>query len=361
MGLRRRALGRLTPAFRLSLLLGSLGLLLSALGLLMGGAEREQFYFSWLTALFAALGIALGALLLRLWRSLLRAPSCRVTESLSKLLPVLALLSIPLASGIESLYPWLEPGALEQLPSLAGARLYLNQGLFLGRSLACFAFWLLLLSLLPRLRRWPPVWSGLALLLLLLSFALISFDWIMSMDLRSAQALLPFLLLSAALLGCYGAALLLSFLSLRPLKPKDSSGVILALLLSWGGLSLIQYGQIFYRGLVKERAWYFLRLSQGWNQIASALLLSLLLLPLFLLFLRSLSRARHRRILLLLLAPPLLLGQALHLQLQVMPMLHPKLNPHWLDLSALLGIAGLCGAILLDLLRQPPYPEPEDA
>ena len=75
--------------------------------------DREQLFFSYLIAYAYAVSIAVGALIFLMVCHAMRAgwPVAirRLTEAVVAVFPVLAVLFIPLAFGLGTLYPWLHP------------------------------------------------------------------------------------------------------------------------------------------------------------------------------------------------------------------------------------------------------------
>jgi hypothetical protein len=115
---------------------------------------RQQFAFSWLQAFMFYLSLCLGGLFLVLVHHLFDAswsvPLRRINEHLACLLPVMALLFIPIALLAPKLYRWMgvDPHADHALH--AKQPLFTRPG-FYGVALLCFGIWWLLSN---RLRYW---------------------------------------------------------------------------------------------------------------------------------------------------------------------------------------------------------------
>ena len=86
---------------------------------ILGAAHPKQFFFSWLVSFLFFLSLALGALFFVLiqhaaqggWGIVLR----RIGETTFAMLPVMAVLFLPLLLGLRDLYEWAAPGAAEHL------------------------------------------------------------------------------------------------------------------------------------------------------------------------------------------------------------------------------------------------------
>src|SRR5262249_25857572 len=127
---------------------GIAGLALCALGALI---DQAQFFRSYLLGCVSWLGIALGSLALWMLHNL-TGGRCglvirRVLESGTRTLPLLAILFLPLAFGIDQTYPWARGEGSWNLPQ---PEAYLNVPFFLARAAVYFALWIAMTILLNR-------------------------------------------------------------------------------------------------------------------------------------------------------------------------------------------------------------------
>ncbi len=96
------------------MILVALGLVLTGIGFLMSGLDR--FFQAYLVAYTFWMGIVLGSLALLMtqhltggaWGVVLRRP----LEAAVKTLPIMAALFLPIALGMQSIYEWARPEAL---------------------------------------------------------------------------------------------------------------------------------------------------------------------------------------------------------------------------------------------------------
>src|SRR5262245_23293864 len=112
---------------RTFLMAGAAGLVLAAVGFFV---NTPQFYQSYLQAYMFVLGLSLGSLGLTMihqlsggaWGVVLRQPLGAAT----RILPIMALLFLPIAFGIHDLYHWSHPDAVEHDEILQAKAPYLN-------------------------------------------------------------------------------------------------------------------------------------------------------------------------------------------------------------------------------------------
>jgi putative effector of murein hydrolase LrgA (UPF0299 family) len=177
-----------------ALVVGVVALVLCVVGWVV---DPAQFYPSWLLGVVYWLGISIGCLALSMIHHLTGGtwgvPVRRVWEAAAGLLPLLALLFVPLAFGIEVLYPWARQAAADD-PILQHKAAYLNEPFFLARFALYFLVWIGLAWSLrrlsdrqdraadPRLTKRAQVIAapGLVLWAFVTTFAYV--DWLMSLE-----------------------------------------------------------------------------------------------------------------------------------------------------------------------------------
>jgi hypothetical protein len=114
---------------------GVLGAVLAVAGFFMSGADR--FFQAYLVAYTFWMGVVLGSLALLMvqhlsggvWGVVLRRPF----EAAVRTIPVMAVLFIPIALGMHSIYEWSHAGITDTDPIIAAKALYLNTPFFLVR------------------------------------------------------------------------------------------------------------------------------------------------------------------------------------------------------------------------------------
>ena len=360
-----RAAPPATPAFRrterLALAVGVVGLALCALGWLL---SPEQFFPSYLVAYIFWSGIALGCLALALLQFLTGGAwglaSRRVVESGAATLPLMALLFVPLAFGLPTLYAWARPEAVADDVLLQHKSAYLNAPFFLARAAIYLASWMVLAYFLgkwsaeqdrtadPRLGRKLRRLSvgGLVLLGLTASFAAI--DWLMSLEPDWYSTVYAGMVAMGELLAAFAfAVVVIALLADRPplaavTSPSlfnDLGSLLLAFLMLWAYLAYSQFLLVWAGNLAEEIPWYLRRLEGSWQWVALAVALLTFALPFLLLIFRDLKRNAR---LLAATAGLLLLMRFVDVYWLVRPVFDrggPRI--HWLDLAAPIGLGGL--------------------
>jgi hypothetical protein len=335
-----------------------------------GSRTPSSSYRSWLFGFLFWTGIALGCLSITLihdltgglWGLVIR----RLLEAGSRTLPYLAVVFLPVAFGLSHVYPWARPDEVAADPLLQHKALYLNAPFFLARSVFYFGVWLLISYLQAR-------WSdeldrggnylktsrrlrglgGAGLLLMGLTITFSAIDWGMSLNphwfstvygvlfmVGQALSAMSFVIVCVARIGD------LEPLSrvLRKEQVHDLGKLMLAFVMLWAYISFTQFLIIWAGNLPEEIPFYILRLQGGWQYLALALVLFHFVLPFAVLLSRDLKRNASR---LAVLAGLVLVVRAVDLYWLIAPDLAgghggaaPGLQPHWLDLAALLAVGG---------------------
>ncbi|MFO1434454.1 MAG: hypothetical protein U1F76_30965 [Candidatus Competibacteraceae bacterium] len=360
----------------LGVILGILGLALMAWG---AWSMPAAFFPAYLVACLYWTEISVGALALLMIHYLTGGAwgdfSRPILRAAAALLPLLALLSIPLGFGLWHLYPWLTPGP-ELAELVQHKQPYLNVPFFLIRQAAILGVWIILALLLgtwSRERNEPEAtrrrryrWSALGLILYGLTMTVFGIDWIMSLEptwYSTSFGLIAGvgpLVMALALAGLVKAALLRRRTDLSGEDRshlQDLGNLLLAGLLLWSYLVFNQFLTIWSENLPDKIHWYLLRRERIWPWIAVALAAFNLLLPFAALLSRRVKRTPGR---LLTVAAIVLLGQALSVYWQVIPSFGLHYTEFfWLDLAAWVGIGGIWLVLFSWLLsRQSPAPAP---
>src|SRR5918995_1351358 len=124
------ALGRLQQR---ALIVGVIALLAGAAG---AATNLDQFFQSWLIGFLFCLSLTLGCLALLMLQHLSGGQwgmvGRRVFEAGSRMLPVVAILAVPVIIGLPRIFAWAQPGANANHIIHAKAA-YLNAGFFIAR------------------------------------------------------------------------------------------------------------------------------------------------------------------------------------------------------------------------------------
>jgi hypothetical protein len=340
----------------------------AALACFAGGvfAGVEQFAKSWLFGFLFWMFLTLGCMALSMiqyltggtWGAVIR----RILEAGVRVLPVMALVFVPILFTIGHVYPWAHPG---QDPILLAKASFLNPGFFIARSVAYFAIWWGLAHFMtawslrldhevnPRLDAKLRGISGAGLVILALTITFASVDWAMSLDPHWFSTVYGVLFMVGGLLSAMAVVIVtIAVLGrerplvqvLRPTQIHDLGKLMFAFVMLWAYISFSQFLIIWSGNLPEEIPWYLKRFQGGWEYLALALVVFHFVAPFLLLLSRPLKRRTKS------LAPVALavLGaRVLDLFWLVGPDLHgghgtqSHLTMHWMDVAALVGIGGL--------------------
>ncbi|MBG0797800.1 hypothetical protein IYX23_08965 [Methylocystis sp. L43] len=252
------------------------------------------FGFAWLTALSVWIAWPLGAMALTLihaltggrWGNAIHDVLAAGVRSVF----LAPLLVIPYALTANRVYLWLRSGAAQ-----FDNALYLNGPAFVLRGVIYLLIWLILAVLVMRanddsdeLARLAP--AGLILLALTSTFAVI--DAVMSLDPTFASSLfgLGFIAEIGALALSAATLALLSSSSPDPEALRQLARLLLAFVILWSYLALMQLIIVWQSDLPHEVAWYLPRWRQGWGVIAWLIVLTHFVAPFFTLLS---ARAQH--------------------------------------------------------------------
>lgn len=368
------------------------GALLLVIGL---AVDPGRAWFAYLDAWLFGVSVAVGALLVTMtghaskasWMVMTRRPM----ESVAATLPIFALLFVPLAFGLDHIYPWAgalhgahdhgspAAGALENASlaeALAHKRVWLSKPFFVARSalylaILCVVSGLLRawsrendvrpsLALVRRMRRLGG--AGLPLVGLTLTWA--SFDWSMSLQPDWSSTIFGFYFFA----GSYVAAIALACVMLRVTRPRGSSVVrlspdqsqalgrlLFAMIVFW---AYISYGQlvVYWMGDIPEEVTYFLRRTTGsWTALTYLLVFGHFVVPFFVLLNRRLKRHPDA---LAVAGAWIFVMHFADVYWQVLPVRDPLgMRPHWLDLAAALFVGGVsCAWVVRRYQNASPLP-----
>jgi hypothetical protein len=365
---------RLRTVGRWSWIAGAAGLTASLAG---AWTRPSSFFPGYLFAYVFWVGLSLGALAVLMihyqvggsWGFMTR----RILEAATRVLPVLAVLFVPLLFGVRVLYPWARSETVREDPHLLHQSSYLNLGFFIGRAVFYFACWITCAGFL---NHWstlgdraadPALWTrrrrlsggGLALYALTTYFA--SVDWVLSTEPRWSSTIYGMLFMAGQGLAAF--ALITSVVVLlsreSPLREivtsarlNDLGNLLLTSVMLWAYLSFSQYLFIWSENLPREVTWVANRTSAGWRTVAVALIILHFAVPFFLLLFRG---VKTRGSWIAAVAFGLLVLRLLDDFWLVIPAFEPRgLAIHWTFLAAPVGIGGVWVGVFVGALRRRP-------
>ncbi len=345
-----------------ALTVGLAGLALCGIGAAFGA---EQFFRSYLVAYLFWFGIAMGCMAILMiyhitggaWGAVTR----RALEAATRTFPLLAVLFVPIALGVGSLYQWADPQIVAHDPLLQHKAPYLNVPFFLGRAVFYFIVWNLFARALnywsleqdrrdddKAIERLEVLGrSGLVATGLTVTFA--SIDWAMSLEPHWQSTIYGVLIVGGQLLAAVAFMITISAALMQNNGPlakvigkdqfHDLGKLLLAYTVLWGYFSLSQFLIIWSANLPEEIPFYLKRLNGGWQYVGIALVLFHFALPFIILLSRDVKRDAR---MLALVAMWVLVMRFIDLYWLITPAFHPaEFSVHWMDLAAVIGVGGV--------------------
>jgi hypothetical protein len=349
---------RLDGARRNALIAAVIGALGCIAGVLL---EPGRFFASYLFAYVFWTSISLGFLGITMlhhmtsgrWSFLIQ----RISEAGMRVLPLQALLFIPLLFGLGYLYPWVYHAGEE---AMAVRSAYLNVPFFIVRAVLYFAIWIGMAYLLnrwsrkqdadadPRLTRSLRLLSAPGMVVYAITATFAAVDWTMSLQPEWFSTIYGMLAVTGQVLAALAvAALVLRMLSasgpladvVAPRPLTDLGNMIMAFVILWAYMSFSQFLIIWAGNLPDEIPWYLRRLTPGWRMVGLLLIIFHFAVPFLLLLIR---RNKQSLRMLAFIAAGILVMRVVDSYWIVMPGAVPSgASVNWTDLAAFLGIGGL--------------------
>ena len=374
------SLGRLQQR---ALIVGVIGLMAGGIGAAM---NLDQFFMSWLIGFLFCLSLSLGCLALLMLQHISGGQwgmvGRRVFEAGSRMLPIVALLFVPLLFGLPKVFVWAQPEAVAGSHVVQMKTAYLNVSFFVIRAVIYFLFWMLLVVLLNRWSaaqdngegvtkhdsvRYRKV-SAPGLLFLVITVTFASVDWVMSLEPEWFSTI--FGLLTIAGYGLTGIAFTIVVLAaidrdrpagslLTPRHFHDFGKLLLAFTMLWAYLSFSQFLIIWSGNLPEEIPWYIARIRGSWGAVAILLVVGHFFLPFALLLSADIKK---RSGLLAKVAIFILVMRLIDLIWYVAPAFrhmapegaggtHSVIPMHWMDIAIPVGLTGLWVFLFVRQLR----------
>lgn len=340
-----------------------IGLLACAAGF---AADRTRFFQSYLVSFCFAVTIMLGGMFFVMvqyltgsaWSITVR----RFMETIIAGMPVALLLFIPIALGVHELYSWTHADVIATEAVVRAKAGYLNPEFFTVRAVVYIVLWslwaLAIYGQSTKQDRERSVhqmnacsrWSAPGLLLVTATGTLASFDWIMSLDPKWYSTIFGLYCLSGGALAFFGVLTLIALAmrrsgvlanSITGEHYHDLGKWMFALTVFWAYIAFSQYILIWYANLPEETIFFRNRMVGSWKTMSGVLLFGRFILP----FLVLIFRASKRNLTLLGIAAGWVV--AMHF-LDMYWLIMPNFSkagaaPSWMDLAALVGVAGVLG------------------
>jgi hypothetical protein len=348
--------------------------LLSWAGVIAGWVlDPKAFYQSYLVGFLMATGIVLGALFYVMVQFLTGSawsvPMRRIAENLMATAPVLALLFVPVALGIHSLYEWSHTEHVMHDHILQQKAGYLNETWFLIRAAIYFVLWSLWAFMIYRHSTRQDYdkslehmhgasrWSAPGLLMFMVTGSLAAIDWIMSLEPHWYSTMWGIYYLSGAVLAFMAVWTLMSVYLQRTGTLgreitvehfHDFGKWLFALTCFWAYISFSQYMLIWYGNIPEETIWFKHRKEGIWQWWFLMLVWGHFIVP----FLILVARAAKRNLkLLTAMSVWLLLMEWADLYYMVIPAFRRQFAMHWLDFIAPFATLSAVGLVFWFRMR----------
>jgi len=280
------------------------------------GNDANTNLYAYLTAFLFFLSIALGALffvmIFFLTRSGWNVAIRRLAENTMVTLPVFALLFIPIALHMDTIFPWMNSsGKYSQDPLLELKSPYLNTTFFYLRAAFYFVSWTALSVYFYRrsvaqdktgdhgtTRTLQAIAApGIAVTALTLTFA--AFDWNMSLEFHWFSTIFGIIYFAGGFMGCFA---LLAVLSIILMKQKQLGGAVtvehlhglgkmmFGMMAFWAYVSFSQLILIWYANIPETTMYYEARVQGTWLYVTILLALGHFLIPFFALMSHNVKR-----------------------------------------------------------------------
>lgn len=272
------------------------------------------------------------------WRPLLAGP----LAAGASLLPLLALLFLPILIGFQLLYPWAAPDA--HLPAFK--TLWLSPIFWIVRAIFYFAVLIGLQHALANARETvrPAIAAG-GLIIYALIGSTLGIDWAESIEPAFHSSIYGLIFLSGQWLGALAFALIVTMPGRTEKPPFAASGPLITALLFWGYIQAMQYIVIWSGDIPVEAHWYLERDAGIWSVVTWMIVFGQGVLPFLALCSPRVRESARAMAVIGLVTLAMRLVEAAWL---VLPPAHlPVLPAALLLIAAWAGIGGLGAAVLL--------------
>lgn len=280
--------------------------------------------------------VAVQALSSARWHDpLLAAP-----HAMPRALPMGALLMVLLYFGAEVVYPWARHEVVQHDALIAGRAAWLNKPFFWIRILVIFGLWIGFGQVLLKKHRLAAPFMA----VFAFTFALASFDWIMSVEPLWYSTIFAIYGFSGMFLQAI-ALMILSAIALHRFglipsvawaRNHDLGKLLFAFSAFWAYIWLSQFLLIWYANIPEETAPYRILLAKGWGPLFFLNVVLNFVLPFFILMRRG-SKTHEPS--LLWACGAVLIGHWLDLYLMIFPALTKGASPR-------IGLAEVGGALI---------------
>jgi hypothetical protein len=321
------------PRARLRRWCGLVGLGAAVLAGILGWFHPAAFFQAYLFAALAGLSPAMGCLLLVFihrmaggtWGHTL-APALTAG---CRMVPWALLFCLPLFFGLDHLFPWAMPGALDAQSRalLAKHGAYFSRPAFIGRA---FGYVVLCFGLLWLARRRQTGWTGpVGMMVYVLTAYLLGVDWVMSLEPGWYSTGFPVIFMAGQALSALAFCIAATILARGPGEAdtknhavwRDLGNLLLGAVMFWAYVAYSQFLVVWSGNLPAQASWYLHRNAGGWHDLLVVLAVLQLFVPVLLLLSHRTKRPTR---FFAALAFGVLLGQVVYLYWLILPTFRPS-------------------------------------
>jgi hypothetical protein len=295
----------------------------------------------------------------------------RIPEAMMSYIPYAGIIMILLFFGMGTLYEWSHPQAVVTDALIAHKSPYLNVPFFFIRLILVFIIWTLMTQLLRKISlsedkiggmlffEKTEYWSKVYIFILAITFSLVTFDWIMSLEVHWFSAIFS---LKNFIAAFYHGSVVITlivillyekgyFTKLNKSHLLDFSRYIFMLCIMWGYFAFAQFMLIWY-GNIPEETKYF---AQRWQNGFEIIFYANFIINWFIPFVLLLSQAINKNIRIMKAVCILLIvGQYIDLYEQIFAAVLHKAVFGPIEVGFFLGFTGLFTFIFTRALSSAP-------
>ena len=295
----------------------------------------------------------------------------RIMENVMITLPVGLILFIPVAIGLDQIYPWTNSAIVGADAVLKSKSSFLTPNFFITRTVIYFFLWSLWAgSIYHQSTKQDTArsikqmhiasrWSAPGLFLAVAIGTLASYDWLMSLEPKWYSTIFGLVMLSGGGLSFFSVVTLvcLAFRRAGILKNSitkehyhDLGKWLLCMTAFYTYVAFAQYFLIWYSNIPEETVWYRHRMVGAWLPISLAMPFLRFLIPFPILLCRPAKRSLK---VIGLMAAYSLIVEYIDLYWIVMPTYYKTgPQPHWLDLATIVTTVSICGLVFWSRFRK---------
>jgi len=288
--------------------LSKIGLILLIIGLILGIAaffvDHSRAVFNYLISFTFMISIGVGALFLIALEYIVGAdwsvPIRRVVEFFAAVIPLLAILVIPLLFNIGELFHWSHSEAVAEDTILQGKAPYLNVTFFIIRVFVLIGLWSLFYYFFVRNSKKQDTTkdqkftkinirlSAVFIPLFAITISVAAIDWLMSIEPHWFSTIFGVYFFAGTVIAALAAVTLATVLLkekgyLHPAMTNDHLFSLGALLFAfvnfWGYIAFSQYMLIWYADLPEETFWFLQKWQGSWAIFSMGLIIIHFLVP----------------------------------------------------------------------------------